>query len=429
MDTSNQENQTGLVIGEPSYRLPDLIDNQLAQLVAERGAHSTTVKDPFGLVIIIGIVAIVSCLVLSSIDLKESQQVWIGWLLVPLDVVLVLVLASPCVLALLAWASFSTARVQRAFRDRRYESALRLLPEALWSAGKLSKFSPSAHKQFQELEHIRVQILILESRVSEFEISSRFMWTALERRAVTEGVPNNFVIADNLAMSWFLQGKYAQASTLFAATMSDQLPLNDKLLLLNNLALCQIREKELDGAEATLCTALQLLGDQAPNNWKFKSVQAALQTERGNFVAAENCLEDVRTIAKKENAISEVEGEVTSLLARIRYKQGRLDESEQLYKKRIDSLSSSDHPPYLDLAEYLHVYAQVQQALGREESAKNSLKRAQEYYQYYVEREKATVAKIKEILQNPKKRLRTGADLLIMTPPKPLVLSNGAIVG
>jgi tetratricopeptide (TPR) repeat protein len=311
-----------------------------------------------------------------------------------------------------------TAIVANAFRKRQYDKVARLMPDAvLWTTFAY----PLSYFQLLQCQLIELQLLMLEGRASELEIVTRFLWAAIEPDASPNSIPKNPIIVNNLALAWMLQTKYAEAAKLFSAKLVNG-QSKHRLLLLNNLAFCQVQDEQLEAAETTLSEAFKLLGSSQAHvsSARLRLIRALVLCLRNDWAGAESSLEEAAAIGSQQKLPLEFDGACAATLARVRYRQGRLDESDLLYRNAIDIFSSANNPNYIALAQYLHQYAQVQKALGQAEQARQSLERARCCYESYVERETATVAGIKTRLIEPKK-LRTASDLLTVSLREPLL--------
>lgn len=389
-----------LIVAPPEYRPPELIDDELATLIAKRGVERAKIAIRntyllFAVFIPVGFIAgLTNChVVLTGLGLAA----FCGW----------------------AIAALKVAAVSRAFNNHLYGKTAALLPSAMrWSA----IMYPFTVFQLARCQTIEFQMLLSEARWIELEILSRFLWAVSERVPIISGTPKNWALANNLAVAWMLQCKYADAARLFATKISGAHISSTRLVLLNNLAFCQTRDKQLDAAETTLNQAFSLLGKNTTSDVspRLRYIRALVQFERGQWDEAEHSLEEAVAIGHKQKVALELQAACTALLAQIRQKQGRREESELHFRNAIDILSKIDNPHYIGLAQYLHHYAQLQMDMGNEKGARQSIEKARSYYDYYVTRETATVSSIKAHLMNEKKTVTT-TTLLKLANREPLL--------
>jgi hypothetical protein len=107
------------------------------------------------------------------------------------------------------------------------------------------------------------------------------------------------------------------------------------------------------------------------------------------------------------------------LLARLRHKQGRWDESQLYFKNAIDIYSSADNAQFMTLAKLMHYYAQLLMDQGETDAARTAFEKSQNYFQAYVGRERKTADQLRARLRNPT-RLRTVSELLTVADRKAL---------
>jgi tetratricopeptide (TPR) repeat protein len=307
----------------------------------------------------------------------------------------------------------------RAYRQRRYDLAFKLLPDAMtWNA----TWSPFTVIQLIQCQFCEINMLLLEGRALELELISRFTWAGLEGRAATTGVPKNWAVANNLAIAWMLQLKYEEAANMFATGLSKKLSKKVRLVLLNNLAVCQVYSHQIDAAEKTLSEAFSLLGSKIETHpgARLVFIRGLIEFERGQLDAAAKSLELAEAINKKKNGTKDFQAQCMAALARVRHGQGRLDESELHFRNAIDLLAASDNPHYISLAEHLHFYARLLMDQGNIEGAEKQVARAQRYYDFFVDRETLAVNHFRARLNN-RKRIRASAELLTLTKREPLL--------
>jgi tetratricopeptide (TPR) repeat protein len=389
-----------LVAAPPEYRPPELIDDDLAKLIATRGSAraKTCMRNTWLLFLLFVPVGFFAGLTNCNVILTALGLVAIcGWAITALKV----------------------ASVSRAFKNQLYGKTAALLPSAMrWSA----IMYPFTVFQLARCQTIEFQMLLSEARWIELEILSRFLWAVSERTPVTSGTPKNWALANNLAVAWMLQCKYAEAAQMFATKISSANSASSRLVLLNNLAFCQARNNQLDEAETTLNQAFSLLGSNTTSDVspRLRYIRALVHFERSKLDEAEQSLEEAVAIGHKQKVAVELQAACTALLALIRQKQGRCEESELHFRNAIDMLSKIDNPHYIGLAHMLHHYAQLQMEMGNPGGARQSLDKARSYFDYYVAREEATVSSIKEHLMNQKK-LCTTTTLLKLANREPLL--------
>jgi tetratricopeptide (TPR) repeat protein len=389
-----------LIAAPPEYRPPELIDDDFAMLIANRGSARAKVciRNTWMLFLLFVPVGFFAGLTNCNLVLIALGAVAIcGW----------------------AIAALKVATVSRAFKNQLYGKTAALLPSAMrWSA----IMYPFTVFQLARCQTIEFQMLLSEARWIELEILSRFLWAVSERTPIISGTPKNWALANNLAVAWMLQGKYAEAARLFATKISSVNTAGNRLVLLNNLAFCQARDKQLDAAETTLNQAFSLLGNNTSSDVspRLRYIRALVQIERGQLDEAEHSLDEAVAIGHKQKVAVELQAACTALLAQLRHKQGRREESELHFRNAIDMLSKTDNPQYIGLAQYLHYFAQLQMDMGNIQGARQSLEKARSYYDYYVTREESTVSSIKEHLMNEKK-LCTTTTLLKLANREPLL--------
>lgn len=376
----------------PDYSAPELIDADLMRLIAQRGAESrkNNLLTVFVWIVVGGIIGFLS-----------------GFLSIELF---------PALLVVLSLAFFTGSMLllpcSQAYRKGDYGTALTKIATAkLWNI----LWSPFTLYQYSICLRLEANSLLLEGRLLELELLTRYHWALSEKPPLPEK-PKHFAFANDIGISWMLRNKNAEAAAMFSYCLEKKMANPHRLIVLNNLAYCQVRSAQLKEALATLEQAFELLGKRtiSVEGSRLYAIKARLFLAQGNFRAAEECILEAE---KCKANVKEFKGMLTILLARARQLEGRLDEADLHYKNGIDICASGKNPDYLALAENLHYYAQLLLDKGEPEEARKIWNRAQQYFDYYVERERSAVSNFRMRLLD-KKRIRVSTDLLTVTKPQ-----------
>ena len=380
-----------IVAAAPHYPPPALFDEALLNQLAEHGARLAK-RNKTRLLIALFVGTVIG---FSS-----------GLLSLPFLPTLLVVFAIA-----LGVGTYKARLVQTAYKQRRYDRCLQLLPDTIiWNAA----WYPFTYFQLVACQTIEMNILLLEGRALEFELVNRYLRAVQENKPVTSGIPKHWAFINNLGVAWLIQQKYKEAIEYFTAGLATKnLPAAYRLVMLSNLALCQARSAQLDAADAALKEAFEKLGKKTVSvaGSRLYFIKAIVEFQRDELEAAEKSIEDSQ---KFKGNTQEFCGAGMVLLARIRHKQGRLDEAELHFRNGMDIQIMAENPDYLSLAENQHYFAHLLFDLGKYDYAQRALERASSYYNFYVDRETVAVSNFRKRISDPKS-IRCSTDLLTLT--------------
>lgn len=318
------------------------------------------------------------------------------------------------ILSYLAGAILSS-RVQSSLENRQYALTAKRLPLSMfWN----TVWFPITFSPYFQTAQAFMRLLLVEGRFVELEAVTRYTWGMHQRRSFSNtDIPKDWGLANNLAVAYLSQWRFEEAATIFRDLLKRPGAMRGRLILLNNLALCLVRNDELDEAEKLLTEAFTLSKSsfQPVVGWRLHFVKALLDTKKGNLDSAEEAIEKAETMARKNRDAAEAQAHLDSALANIRFKQNRFDEAELYYKNALDALQAATNPSYRVMSVYSKDYAEVLSAQNKQEEANKMLSRSQAYEDMDLQNELTAVEAIKERLRSPKPLL-LATDLLQLSP-------------
>jgi len=395
-----------LLEAPPSYKAPNLYDSELDRLITERGRQTVRQKRQqyFWKVmigaIIGGIFGFVSSFVAPSIVFQ-------------------LTLLSLTVYFAIGYfvGSHRSKLVSKTFKSGRHDLTLKMLPDAIsWNTA----WYPLTIKSLLNCQNVELNLLLNEGRILELEAHSRFLMAHINpaRLQKSRALPR---LQNNIWVSWMLAGRYLEAAEGFASSDLSKTEKHIRTIILNNLALCQVKGGDPKAAQETLDRAFAEISSQprSPVRPNLEFIQATVYVEQNNLGAAEAAIDKAKTLAEKIGN-SELQADCMVLSGRILSKQKRYDEAELFFKSAIEVFSSTDNTHYLSLCFAMHYYAQMLLERGDEKSALRSMRKILEYTQSYQQREENTCERIKQRLRDTSK-IRTASDLITLGEREPLI--------
>lgn len=382
----------------PSYKALNLYDDELAQLVAERGRENASVKRQ-SLVRTFAVTLLISAVVglvtgLTGVPFTPVATVTlIGYLLFGIVV-----------------GVFKAARIRNSFKNNQYAVTNKLLADAIWWN---SYWYPFTYYPLIQCQNIELTMLLREGRILELEVYTRFCMAFLKPEALEK---SRYLtrFRNNIWIGWMLCGRNADAAEGFSSCDFDKVEKLMRPIILNNLALSQIRNGDAGKAQEALTRAFaEVNGTRTgPLNVKLEYIQALVYLEQGDLAQAESTVEKVAHLTEKFPD-DEVRAGYMVILARIRHRQGSFEESKLYFENAIEIFSNCDNTPYLNLCFVMHYFAQMLIESGDEPSALTLMHKVDKFMERYQERERQTCYRIKQHLQEVRK-IRTGSDLLTL---------------
>lgn len=304
-----------------------------------------------------------------------------------------------------------SARVQSSLVKRQYALTARRLPLSMfWN----TVWFPITFAPYFQSAQVFMRLLLLEGRFVELEAVTRYTWGMHQRKSFSNtDVPKDWSLANNLAVAYLSQWRFEEAATIFRDLLKRPNAMRGRLVLLNNLALCLVRNNELDEAETLLNEAFTLSKSsfQPVIGWRLHFVRALLETEKNNLEKAEEAIEKSESLALKNKDSAEAQPHLDAAIGKVRFKQNRFDEAELYYKNAIDALQAATNPSYRVMAVYAKEFANVLTAQNKPEDAAKMLSRSSAYVDMDLQNELSAVEAIKERLRSPKPLL-LATDLL-----------------
>ncbi|MBI2812136.1 MAG: tetratricopeptide repeat protein [Candidatus Melainabacteria bacterium] len=383
----------------PSYKAPNLYDEELAELVSARGREYVSLKRK-SLVRTVLITAVVSGVAAFLAGLAGLP---------------VMAIASVSLLAYflvgIGVGAYLAERVSNSFKNHQYDVTSKRLADAIWWN---SIWYPYTYFSLFKCQNIEVTMLLREGRILELEVYTRFCMAFLKPEKLEKSRYVNR-LRNNIWVGWLLSGRNAEAAEGFSSCDLDKVEKMMRPILLNNLALAQVRSGDASAAENTLKRAFAEVKGvrKSPLNAKLEYIQTLVYLQQDDLENAERIVEKTEPLTEKYPD-EEVRAGCMIIRGRIRHKQGRFEESKLFFKNAIEIFSNCDNTSYLNLCFTLHYFAQMLMESGDEKSALTLMHKVIELMELYQNREERTCERIKQHLFNASK-LRTASDLLTLS--------------
>ncbi|HEY9775351.1 MAG TPA: tetratricopeptide repeat protein [Planktothrix sp.] len=394
----NKAELQGLLEDISTFKVPQFVDEELAELTARRGASNPRFN-------------------WKVFFIAFFTYLGLGWICASLQIPF-----SPFVFLVVAISIgipfAKTAAVTRAFNNRQVDRASALLPSAFrWSLW----MAPFTRGAITRCSEIQFAILLQEGRTLELELISRYAWAFNEKTPIKTGIPKRSEIANNLALAWLLQEQYEKAAAVFSEKLQQKQQKIVRATLLNNLAFCQVQLKQLDAADQTLNELFQLvkMESKTVTAARMRYVRALLEIELNHLERASELVDEALTIWKGQ-PISQQMGPLLATLGTIRRKQGRVEEAQLHLHSAVDMMASENNPNCVALARCYQELGLLFCDLDRIEEAQRALEKAHRYYDFYINRETLTVSKLKSRLLAGR-NFSSGIDLLTLAPREQLL--------
>jgi tetratricopeptide (TPR) repeat protein len=368
---------------DADLKVPLLIDEELTKLLVERGAkdYPASITTKILWIMAFGLPAgLASALFGYSFIASIFGMLFIGWLA----------------------GTLMARQVTIAMQNRHYAKVTRLLPRTLfWT----TMWFPYTYNSHMAASDAFVRLLMLEGRFVEFQAVSLYSWGLIEPYAYKRRKsPKNWGVANNLAVALLSQWRFEEAAEVFRDLLKRPADKRAEAILLNNLALCLIKCGKIEEADVALTESRKKTSSQVLQfiGWRHDYIRAAIETEKGNLQEAEESIETAREkgIRYKDNL--ECQPRCDALMAKIRAKQGRMEEAELFYRNTIDALAGTNNPSYIALAAYTMEFAEFLDAQGKTEMALAQRDKALAYRDLNLTNELLAVEAIKDRLQSKK---------------------------
>ncbi|MDR3614821.1 MAG: tetratricopeptide repeat protein [Candidatus Obscuribacterales bacterium] len=262
----------------------------------------------------------------------------------------------------------------------------KLLPDA---ARQILRFYPLTLMQIYGLLLRVVNIMMLEGRMVELEAFSIYQWGMSRGMQSLGGVPQEFSVANNLGVAYINQKKFVEAERIFADLASRKTNGRARLVILNNYAFCLVQNKKTN--EAGVILGDRLILDECKRQSQMAlhllMVAAMNALEMGKFAEAETFTTRTADLVKLLKEPAEMSAACEAILAAIRARQRRFEESKLHYANALDILEAADNPDYLTLANHYRDYAVMLADAGESLSAVVAMTKSKQIFELYVERE------------------------------------------
>lgn len=390
----------------PDYFAPNIYDDELDKLITERGLQTARLKkQKFLWIMIVGLV------------LGALAGLFVVFTALPLTY-------PTLALFYLAYFSFGyivgmhrASLVAQTYKSGRHDLTAKLLPSAVWWN---TMWYPFTLRPLLACQNVELQMLLHEGRVLELEAHSRFLMSLISpaRMQKSRFLPR---LQNNIWLSWMLAGRYAEAAAGFSSV---DLTKTEKVLrpiLLNNLALCQVKSGDPESAQKTLALAFAEVANQ-PRSFvrpRLEYIQASIYLEQNELTSAEAAIEKAKSLAEKI-ANRELEAECMVLSGRLLTKLKRYDEASLYFKSAIEIFSSTDNTHFLSLCFAMHYYAQMLLESGQEKSALKVMHKIADYNESYRQREENTSQRLKNRLRSTA-TIKSASDLLTLSERETLI--------
>lgn len=374
------------------FKIPDLVDDELKELLAERAAGEVQRFRKIRTGISLITVAITTASMLISCCFFGISY--------PMYVAALLAFMSVSSIIIFVVGAQKAAVISGAFRDRQYNIVVKLLPKA---SAYFGFCMPITTIQWRQCYLIALGTLISEGRILEFESQSRYLLEFIKHSPRKKSGSWIDATHINLAVAALLRHDFKAGTVVFEEALNRELSKDHRAIVLNNLALCQAELDQLDQAEKSLDQILELIrkGASAHIKLKVEFVGTLVKLKRGDLEAAEADCMRLLNMKAIQNDVSLLAGTYQAL-SEVQRKQGRLDEASLHCKNSLDLLSSSDNARYVSLLAAMHLYAKLLSAQGKPDRAKQCLHQAHELYEQYLDREHVTLARLKARLRDPR---------------------------
>ncbi|MFN8554414.1 MAG: tetratricopeptide repeat protein [Candidatus Obscuribacterales bacterium] len=406
MNESNDTELLELLEAPPNYKAPNLYDAELDTLITERGRKTArqnrrnyllnvTIGTTIGMICGMALISVAPPVAYPFVFLVLILYFSVGY-----------------------FVGLQKSRlISQTFKNGRHDLTIKMLPDAIaWN----TKWYPLTKKFLLDCQNIELNLLLQEGRILELEAHSRFLMTHISPARLQNSrlLPR---LQNNIWVSWMLAGRYLEAADGFASSDLNKTERHIRTIILNNLALCQVKSGDSQAAQVTLDRAFAEISSQqrSPVRPNLEFIQATIYVEQNNISAAEGAVDKANTLAENIGN-NELQAECMVLRGRILSQQKRFDEAELFFKNAIEIFSSTDNTHYLSLCFAMHYYAQMLLERGDEKSALRSMRKILQYTQSYQQREENTCERIKQRLTSTSK-LRTASDLITLGQREPLI--------
>jgi tetratricopeptide (TPR) repeat protein len=385
--------------------VPEFIDDALAHDIAERGARERgKYEHRLFWALVVGM--LIGALAVAVADIPVIQ------LFAAIGVMSVLV------------GAIKTHFLLQSFRKHHYNHFSRKLSGVLvWN----TFWYPFTHLQLMACAKAHLAVLMAEGRHVELEAMTRYSWAFQEQKTIgiaaadklksivnkqqrgsgapeINAIPKHWVLANNLAVAYLCQYRFSEGAVILKDLVARTKDKSARCFLLNNLALCWIREEKFDEAQKCIEEAMSLHGAKTDTmvGIRLHMVKSLLQLKQKNLEDAEKSVRLAREAAVRTKEPIEVQADCDAILGEILSEQGNHDEAQLHYKNALLIYESAQNPSFLKLMECLNSYSLLLRKMGLDALADETIARARKYEAMYLERELATIDAIRMRLASPK---------------------------
>lgn len=378
---------------------PILLDHDFVKLVAERSRLEAAMQRKMALVaLFVGMLLGVFC-AFSNIPFWQVLSVSCGaaWLI----------------------GTYLSVQLGKWLSLGRYDLIEKSLSKAIVFN---SQWSPITYFQLCTCLQTYFGALLTQSRNAEFEAVTRYSWAYVEKKSNLTGTPRNWMIANNLAVAFLVQGRHEQAAEILQDLLEKHKKGPAQLFLLTNLSVSLIRDKKVERAEATVQQARKIFRGKTESaiGWRLLFVEGLIAIEKGHLDEAEKIIEQVKAAVVKIKEPAETQADLYCQLGRIRMKQERFAEAEMHVKTAIDIIQTVQNPSHYALALYHKELATIYAAQGEVKEAREAIERAAMFRSMHIEKEASAISQIRARLQD-RNRIWSVAQLTAVTPARRLI--------